>query len=91
MKKKILAEIKRRIKREERYYEMNKSAIAMKGNLSRINELTTLAEWVKKNCKIPSEKEIERHYTTKDGCVSMDEQIEGAKWYRKLVLAVVSK
>jgi len=91
MKKKILAEIKRRLTRENTWLSMNKTELARRGNRARIDELTSLSEWIKKNYKILSEKEIEKHYTTKDGYVSMDEQIEGAKWYRKTVLAVVPK
>lgn len=48
-KKKLLEEIRRRKKREETYYEMNTSAIALKGNLSRIDELKSLHKWALKN------------------------------------------
>ena len=51
MKKKLLAEIKRRIKREEKYLETNETAVAIKGNTARIQELRSLREWINKNIK----------------------------------------
>lgn len=51
MKKKILEEIKRRIERENTWLSMNKTSIARVGNRSRIDELSTLSNWIKKTFK----------------------------------------
>ena len=85
MKKKLLAEIKRRIIREEKYLETNETAIAIKGNTARIQELRSLFEWITKNIKsekvsVDFAEYILQHNTVyKDGNAWVDDSENGRK------------